>query len=86
MLKPYVLNLTKISIGLLSCAIQILSTADHEKIRTSVTKFHHLFPQNSIIARIEAADQSIEHKELIIVSAHEVHPQLIDRAVHNTYI
>ncbi|KZP19025.1 Zn-dependent exopeptidase [Athelia psychrophila] len=40
---------------------------------TSIKKFHHKFPQNSIIARIESADSSVraEDKEVIIVSAHQ---------------
>lgn len=66
--------------------MQILSSADDEKIRTSVSKFHHKFLQNSIIARIESVDQSVGDKELIILSAHEVYLYPIDLLVHHTYI
>lgn len=41
------------------------------KLRTSVRKFPHKFPQSSIIARIEAVDDDAEDKHLIIVGAHQ---------------
>ncbi|KZP13852.1 Zn-dependent exopeptidase [Athelia psychrophila] len=41
--------------------------------KTSVKKFHHLFLQNSIIARIESSDDSVkpDDKGIIIISAHQ---------------
>jgi leucyl aminopeptidase len=69
-------------------ALQIFSTSDHEMINTSVSKFHHEFLQNSIIARIEAVDQSVsdKDKELIILSAHQVNFPLVHPEFHDAYI
>lgn len=51
---------------------QILETVDKNQFITSVTKFPHKFPQNSIIARIETNDSDIEDKDIIVISAHQV--------------
>ncbi|EJD54524.1 Zn-dependent exopeptidase [Auricularia subglabra TFB-10046 SS5] len=41
------------------------------KLRTSVRKFPHRFPQSSVVARLEAADDDTEAKQLIIIGAHQ---------------
>lgn len=52
--------------------LQLLKTSS-DGVKTSIRKFHHDFPQNSIIARLESTDESVrsEDKEIIIISAHQ---------------
>lgn len=50
---------------------EILANGTSSSLRTSVRKFAHDFPQTSTIARLEAADDDTEDKELIIIGAHQ---------------
>ncbi|KZV93709.1 Zn-dependent exopeptidase [Exidia glandulosa HHB12029] len=47
------------------------TTKADSKLRTSVRKFGHKFPQSSVIAHIEAADDDTKDKQLIILGAHQ---------------
>lgn len=52
--------------------LKIFNSSSNAGVKLSVSKFAHNFMQNTIIGRIESADDFTGEKELIIISAHQV--------------
>ncbi|KZP14543.1 Zn-dependent exopeptidase [Athelia psychrophila] len=50
---------------------KVLATSPTAAVKTSVSKFSHVFLQNTIIARLERSDDTSEDKQIIILSAHQ---------------